>query len=120
MSFLPEMEALIMAGKKCCTTRKDRKGELGDLFVVRNQIYTLVQVIESLNPECFYGAEGCRSADEFIRTMKSIYGESWRDDPLYTHFFAFTEFIVGDCDCCLLDEEPRLCIWPYHECPGNF
>ena len=35
LKFSPEMETLIMQGKKICTTRDEQKGEIGDFIQTR-------------------------------------------------------------------------------------
>jgi len=39
LNFSPEMETLVMTGRKCMTTQTTRKGEPGDVFVVKDRLY---------------------------------------------------------------------------------
>ncbi|HJK78035.1 MAG TPA: hypothetical protein O0Y06_00025 [Methanocorpusculum sp.] len=99
--FTPEMENLIIAGKKICTTRLERKGAVGDIFVVRGFVYRLVEIRSySLDyiATNFYRLEGFSSRDEFIRFWVSIagYPSFWESKSVSfpAHFFT----LVGFCE----------------------
>ena len=94
LKFSPEMEELVLQGKKCCTTRDEKKGEVGDLFVVKNRLYRIVQIdcIQFVDVLTMYNSEGFTSEIEFEDEMMNYYTGITYDDEIYIHFFAY----VGD------------------------
>ena len=97
IKFSPEMEDLVMRGEKCMTTRLSRKGEPGDIFIVRNRVYRLLTVLHTHNLEMLrycYGDEGFNSFQEFKEYLISIYPDV-EYGPIIIHTFA----CVGKIDC---------------------
>lgn len=91
LKFSPEMEELILQGKKCCTTRDDKKGDTGDIFVVGNRVYRIIEIEEICIDVgvSFYKQEGFESSMKYRDCIKFIYPGASR---LYLHWFAY----VGD------------------------
>ena len=94
LKFSPEMEELVLQGKKCCTTRDEKKGEIGDIFRVKDRLYRILQVDECdlEYASVMAPSEGFESDVEFIDTILEIYPELCSCDTVYIHFFAY----VGD------------------------
>ena len=94
LKFSPEMEELIMQGKKICTTRDEQKGNIGDTFTVRDRIYRIVGIeyddVDYIG--LWHLLEGFNTSDEFIETLMSYYPTLVSGNDLYLHWFAY----VGD------------------------
>ena len=104
LTFTPEMEDAILSGKKCCTTRIEQKGEPGDLFIVKDRIYRILQVNKRNHPmECFdFGVEGFASYDECKKVIESIYPhlkEICEFRSVYIYYFTYVTTISGDTEC---------------------
>ncbi len=99
--FTPEMEDLILAGKKICTTRLEQKGAVGDTFIVRGFVYRIVDIqncrMEEISAK-FYRLEGFSSRDDFVRYWDSLYGYPCHWDSIFllfpVHFFT----LIGFCE----------------------
>jgi hypothetical protein len=93
LKFSPEMEELILQGKKCCTTRDERKGEIGDTFRVGNRIYRIIQVSshDVSGIAHLYRLEGFEFRHHFLKTIEEIYPDIYDsgDNVVYVHFFAY-------------------------------
>lgn len=102
LKFSPEMEELILQGKKCCTTRDEKKGEAGDLFVVGTRVYRIIQINEcDLNyASVMANAEGFNNDIEFEDCIMDIYPDLSLDSTVYIHYFAYVDTIDGDCEYC--------------------
>lgn len=95
LSFTPEMEELIISGKKICTTRQEQKGAIGDTFTVRGSNYRIVDVqpyrMESIAAN-FYRLEGFSSRKDFVQYWDSLYGYPCHWDSIFllfpVHFFT--------------------------------
>lgn len=94
LKFSPEMEELILQGKKCCTTRDEVKGDSGDIFVVKNRVYRIISVWgdELLNISSLFHLEGFYSTDEFLDCLYMFYPELDETCDVWIHFFAY----IGD------------------------
>ena len=92
LSFSPEMEAAILAGRKICTTRREIHGQTGDRFQVRGRGYQIVDVVEgglSDISEYYYLLEGFSEPQEFSDFWARCYGVRWDGRQSgYVHFFA--------------------------------
>lgn len=97
LKFSPEMESLIMQGKKICTTRDEQKGEIGDTFIVRDREYRIVGIeydeLEYL--EAWHLLEGFETPEQFIDTLMEYYPTLVSDDTLYLHWFAYVCPVQG-------------------------
>ncbi|GEM_PF-1651759 len=113
LAFAPEMEELIIQGKKCCTSRHERKGDIGDLFLVKDRLYRIVHIhscaLYSVR-DAYYNAEGFSSPEEFQQFWDRLYPKRslHRDSQiLYVHFFAYVSDICPDfnrgCNSCIPD-----------------
>jgi hypothetical protein len=91
IKFNSEMERAIIEGRKCCTTRDEIKGNIGDLFRVKDRMYRIIQVDES---DLFYSsamanAEGFKSDIEYLDCMSEIYPDLVECSPVFIHYFAY-------------------------------
>lgn len=91
IKFNSEMERAIIEGRKCCTTRDEIKGNIGDLFRVKDRMYRIIQVDES---DLFYSsamanAEGFKSDIEYLDCMSEIYPDLVECSPVFIHHFAY-------------------------------
>jgi len=104
LKFSPEMEELILQGKKCCTTRDEKKGEEGDVFRVGNRIYRIIQIDKRMHPyECSdFKIEGFESWKELKSELERIYPHIIKQveciadigrpgSEVYVHFFQYFE-----------------------------
>ena len=109
LSFTPEMEEAILQGKKCCTTRFDKKDadnkpilpyEIGDRFVVRDRMYEIVGVqrrciqdvyVSYLSCEGFRNTEDTSAGKQFEKFFSDVLNlprETW-GKPCWVYFFAY-------------------------------
>jgi len=97
LKFSPEMETLIMQGKKICTTRDEQKGEISDTFIVRDRLYRIVGIecdeLEYI--EAWHLLEGFETPEQFVEMMMEFYPTLVSDDTLYLHWFAYVGPIPG-------------------------
>jgi hypothetical protein len=102
LKFNPEMETAIIEGRKCCTTRDEQKGKPGDIFIVRDRVYRILQVDDcDLNyASVMAKAEGFTTDVKFEDCMMEIYPDMALDSTVYIHYFAYV------CDVC-----PQFGIW---------
>lgn len=95
LKFSPEMEELIMQGKKICTSRMELKGHIGDTFVIGNRIYRIISTeLSPLEWICahHHKHEGFEDEDTLYEKLNNIYPELEDTDCLWVHWFAY----VGD------------------------
>lgn len=93
LKFSPEMEQAIMEGKKCCTTRDEPKGDVGDIFILNCRAYRLIR-IESMDVNCvpqYYDLEGFDHEFEFVDILNAIYPYLTIGSTVWVHFFAYVE-----------------------------
>ena len=92
LQFIPEMEAEILGGRKCCTSRRERHGNPGDRFIVGEGVYQIVDVLRVELPEVanlFFRLEGFDSPQEFRDFWIQVYGKPYSGwDMAYVHFFT--------------------------------
>jgi len=97
LKFSPEMESLIIQGKKICTTRDEQKGEIGDTFTVRDRLYRIVGIeydeLEYI--EAWHLLEGFETPEQFVEMMMEFYPTLVSDDALYLHWFAYVGPVQG-------------------------
>ena len=91
------MEELVLQGQKCCTTRDEVKGIVGDIFRVKDRVYRIVYIRSFTcdNIARLYMLEGFNCSVQFVDTLEKIYPEIFDccDNIVYAHFFAY----VGEC-----------------------
>lgn len=97
LKFSPEMESLIIQGKKICTTRDEQKGEIGDTFTVRDRLYRIVGIeydeIEYI--EAWHLLEGFETPELFVETLMEYYPTLVSDDTMCLHWFAYVGHVPG-------------------------
>lgn len=93
IKFSPDMEQAIIEGRKCCTTRNQLKGEIGDTFLVRDRIYQIVDILYVLTSEIsvFAILDGFSGPDDYISRLWELY-DLTDDTILAVHFFAFVGY----------------------------
>jgi len=112
LSFAPEMEEAILLGKKCCTSRVDKKDEnkkpippydVGDQFVVKGRLFEIVGVhrrviqdvyVSYLSLEGFRDTPDSPAGKQFERFFTDVMGiprDQW-GKPCTVYFFAFAGF----------------------------
>jgi len=67
-SFHPDMEKELLYGRKRCTTRREKLGEVGDEFTLKGQTFRFVEVREEkfgVIKYLFYRCEGFFSPADF-------------------------------------------------------
>ncbi len=116
LSFAPEMEEAILQGRKCCTTRFDKKDEnnkpippyeVGDRFVVQDRLYEIVGVHRRCIQDVYVSylsCEGFRSSEDvsagkqfelFFSKYLNLPRESW-GKPCNVYFFAYVGISAVD------------------------
>jgi len=92
LAFAPEMEDAIIAGKKCCTTRREKHGEVGDLFVVRDRVYRICHIHHCLlysARDGYYDAEGFEFPGDFEEFWATNVERFDHSKIVHLHFFAY-------------------------------
>lgn len=97
VKFDSDMKDLVLAGKKCCTTRLKPLGDIGDIFVVENRVFRILDIYRESHP-CetrYFALEGFPSKREFIDRIEKIYPELAEESKklvdlhtVYCHIFA--------------------------------
>lgn len=100
LKFSPEMEELVLQGKKCCTTRDEKKGDVGDVFRVKDRLYRIVQVssYDVSSIAHLYRLEGFEFIYQFIKAIEEIYPDIYDsgDNVVYVHFFQYFDSGCND------------------------
>jgi hypothetical protein len=96
LNFSPEMEELMMQGKKICTTRLEQKGEIGDCFVVQDRLYRIVglESEELAWMSAYHLLEGFESPEDYLNKIFEFYPDITEMDPVVLHWIAYV------CDVC--------------------
>ena len=90
LKFTHEMGRASTEDRKHCTSRDERKGEIGDTFETDGTWFVLTGVLPlplyriGLD---LYMTEGFDSPQDCIRALRTIYPYKGPDDMLYTHFY---------------------------------
>ena len=99
LKFSPEMEQLILDGWKSCTTRDEKKGNVGDIFKVQNRLYRILHIDKRVHPlQCIdvFELEGFESPRVYQKTIEQIYPALISRKcarPAYIYHFAFLSLI---------------------------
>lgn len=109
LKFSPEMEELIMQGRKICTTRLEQKGEVGDCFVIRDRLYRIIEIDTEIDLNysmaLYYRQEGFEYESEYFDALRSYYPDISEPDIVAVHFFAYVCDICQDfnrgCNSCI-------------------
>ena len=96
--FSKEMREALLDGRKCCTSRSKKYGDIGDTFNVEDEVFRIVDI----EPEMldfitasYHRLEGCRNADEFISLWKRLHRGIWNPDKEYfVHFIAHVRRVL--------------------------
>lgn len=95
LKFAPEMRQAIYEGRKCCTTRRERRGTIGDTFKTDGRTYRIVDVsVDWLGEirDTFFRQEGFNSPEAFEAFWRTHHhGEFPVSQVCYTHWFARIE-----------------------------
>lgn len=100
LTFSREMQRAIFEGRKCCTTRSEPKGKIGDTFTLLNRTYQIVDIRrQSLAyvAEFLYRQEGFDSPEAFTAFLTQLhpggFSLTW---GYYVHWFARVEDTEAD------------------------
>lgn len=91
LRFSPEMAIRTCYGRKCCTTRIERKAEPGDEFRLGGFGFAVLDVVPV--PFCqvverLYRLEGFASPADCGDTIRGLYPGIEPTTPVWVHFFA--------------------------------
>jgi hypothetical protein len=94
LKFSDEMKNATLEGRKVHTIRDEKKGDVGDVFVIGGRVYRLIRVAQyDINDVGeFYDIEGFSTIDKFESYLKSIYPELTIGSIVWGHMYAY----VGD------------------------
>jgi hypothetical protein len=119
LKFSPEMEKAVMEGRKCCTTRDEPKGKIGDVFRVKGRLYRVIQITmcDFLNVLPLANAEGFSSDIKFEIEIRKYYPDITYDNKVFIHFFAYIgdwcpQFGISGAAC----SDPETLCTIYEEC----
>jgi hypothetical protein len=91
LKFSPEMAEKVLAGEKCCTSRRTVKGTPGDEFEIDGVRFRLLDVlsmsIRTVVME-FCRAEGFERIDDCAAALQTFYPDLPQYDVLNVHLFA--------------------------------
>lgn len=99
LAFAPSMEDAILQGKKCCTTRKTKKGEVGDIFLVKDRLYRICHIHSCLlysARDAYYDADGFVFPGDLQEFWELNVGPFSPSQIVYLHFFAYVTDICPD------------------------
>ena len=99
LNFTPDMGQAILEGRKCCTSRRSKKGEIGDTFgiddgLLRRRTYRIADVhrmswdhiVSNLyRPEGFDSPSACSA---YFRAIYPDLHNGRYNTNLYVHWFA--------------------------------
>lgn len=89
--FSPEMARAALDGRKCCTSRREVKGDPGDEFGVEGVRFRLLDVqmmhVRDITEKLFR-LEGFKSRFTCSQTLHYLYPGMSGSDSLWVHFFA--------------------------------
>lgn len=96
LKFSPGMEELVLQGKKCCTTRDEKKGEIGDVFRVKDRLYRIIQIrVSDLSDiSNYYILEGFDYRYEFLKKIEEIYPEICNCENELCNLFILFRFLA--------------------------
>ena len=98
LRFSPDMERAVTTGKKCSTVRTERKGDVGDVFIIQGRMYRICHVhraaLQSFR-DGYYNADGFSSPAEFQEFWETHVGPFNPVQCCYIHLFAY----MGDDSC---------------------
>jgi len=91
MAFREDMQNLILRGRKTATTRKRKKGSVGDIFMLDGRMFRIVAIkkrtLEYIASE-YFDLEGCKDAAQFREVWTDLHEGKYEDRMHYVHFFA--------------------------------
>jgi hypothetical protein len=93
IQFSDEMAEAALNGQKICTTRSERKGEIGDTFQILGAKFILIDIwpatwITYVRDD-LYRLEGCESPEEFERIWRALHRGRFKTNKDYViHFFG--------------------------------
>jgi len=92
LKFSPDMAEAVLDGRKCCTSRSERKGAPGDEFEIEGVRFRIVDVKEEVLAHIgndWYRLEGVDSPEAFERLWRSLHRGHYSLMRYYfVHFFA--------------------------------
>jgi len=93
------MKDAVHSGKKCCTTRSKKYGEIGDVFYVGKGLYKIIEIEPATLgyvTSNYYRQEGCDTTEEFIELWKSLHRGNYSPTKSYfVHFFGNVDLWGG-------------------------
>ena len=98
ISFAEDVGDLVDRGVKTATTRKSKKGDVGDVFEYRGKTYEITDVEETelLRVLERYREEGYRGYCDFYEALVRFYPEIKHcDHPLWFHRFRRVQDMEG-------------------------
>ena len=91
INFTAMWHMSILAGKKICTVRCKRLGDVGDVFPIEDRDFVLTSVESMSFFACRNSSvpfdEGIDDVDSFIGIMKSYYSALHDNTTVYVHYF---------------------------------
>ncbi|TSA54938.1 MAG: hypothetical protein D4R45_03245 [Planctomycetaceae bacterium] len=90
--FSPAMRDAVLNGKKLCTTRYEKKGEIGDYFPVDDVLFQIVDIWHAplyVVHQLLYRLEGTDSPEAFEKLWRGLHrGHFSTGKEYWIHFFA--------------------------------
>lgn len=95
--FHEDMAQAALEGRKCCTSRNQKYGKPGDVFLIRGKEFVLNEIYEEkllIVSEVLYEMEGFLSPQGFIDKWVSIHPRlGWTPDKVvWVHVFSEAKF----------------------------
>lgn len=92
IDFRDDLKELVKSGKKTCTVRRFKHGDVGDYFELENgYAYVLTEVTEDTLENigwAYYRQEGYSNFNAFLKDLKDIYsGNIGNDKKVWVHCF---------------------------------
>ncbi|HIH03746.1 MAG TPA: hypothetical protein HA263_07860 [Methanoregulaceae archaeon] len=91
LKFNDEMAKAALDGRKCCTSRRERKGWQGDEFEIGGVRFRILDVLRVRAREItrnYHHSEGFADVESCAAALQTIYPDVSGEDYLAVHFFA--------------------------------
>jgi hypothetical protein len=102
LPFNEEMRRAIREGKKVCTSRSEKKGEIGDWFTLDGRIFRIVDIqfrMLGWIRDTMYRLEGFDSPEAFETLWRKIHRGHFTEGKVYTvHYFAAVSPVIIEGD----------------------
>lgn len=92
LPFSERMRRAVLNGRKCCTTRRTRKGDPGDWFALDGETFRILDICPLplwRIRDLYFLLEGCTSKEHFECLWRYLHGGAFEEHAIcWVHFFV--------------------------------